>query len=489
MTARHLRPFAIVAAAACVAMPAVAQQSKLDRRVVPPAGELPELRIPTWTKTSLSNGAQLVVSEKHNLPLVSVRINFIGGISQFEPQEKAGLAGLVEEMLTEGTTTRSGDDVVKGFQLLGTDLDVTLRGESGALSFQVTKDKLAPALSLTADVLLHPTFPASALERLRGQAIVALTQSRDRTAAIASAVYPKLLYTNAHPYGRMTTEASLKSITRDDVVAFHQAYFQPGRAVITVVGDVDANDVKAELEKDFAAWPRGGSVPTFAYPAAPAARGRTIYLVDKPGAAQSSFAIGEVGPPRNTPDYYALRVMNALLGELFQSRLNHNIREEKGYSYGVYSRFGFGRGPGAFLAAGDIVTEKTDSALIEFMRELQDIRGARPPSDDELAQAKASLVQSLPAAFASVEGVNRSVSSIYVEDLPDDYYQRFARAVDAVTKDDVVRAASKYIDPEHFTILIVGDRAKIEAPLAATKIAPIVLLDVNGDPVGRPITP
>ena len=489
MTARLLRSIATAAALSGVAMPAVAQQSTLDRRVIPTAGTTPELHIPSWTKTTLTDGAQLVVSEKHNLPLVSVRINFIGGIDQFEPMNKAGLADLVEQMLIEGTTTRTGDEVVKGFQLLGTNLDVTLRGESGALSFQVTKDKLAPALALTADVLLHPTFPAAALERLRGQALVALTQSKDRTGSIASAVYPKVLYTNAHPYGRMTTEATLRAITRDDVVSFHRAYFQPGRAVITIVGDVTQDGVKTELEKDFAGWARGGSVPTFTYPATPAPKARTIYLVDKPGAAQSSFAIGEVGPPRNTPDYYSLRVMNALLGELFQSRLNHNIREEKGYSYGVFSRFGFGRGPGAFIAAGDIVTEKTDSALIEFMRELKDIRGSRPPTDDELAQAKASLVQSLPAAFASVEGVNRSIASIYVEDLPDDYYQRFVRAINGVTKDDVVRVASKFIDPEHFTILIVGDRAKIEGPLAATKIAPITLLDVNGDPVEKRITP
>jgi len=135
------------------------------------------------------------------------------------------------------------------------------------------------------------------------------------------------------------------------------------------------------------------------------------------------------------------------------------------------------------------VTEKTDSALFEFMRELRDIRGPRPPSDDELAQAKASLVQSLPAAFASVEGVNDAISSIYTQGLPEDYYQQFARAVNAVTKDDVVRAAAKYIDPEHLTILIVGDRSKIEAPLAATKIAPITVLDVNGDPIGTRVTP
>jgi zinc protease len=494
MSARTPRSIASVALVSCIALhagalQAVAQQPRFDRRVIPPAGKTPALRIPTWTRTTLADGAQLVVSEKHSLPLVSVWVNFIGGIDQFEPPDKAGLAGLVADMLTEGTTTRSGDQVASGFQLLGTDLDVRLRGETGALSFQVTKDKLAPALALTADVLLHPTFPSEALDRLRGQALVALAQQRDRTAGIATAVYPKLLYTNAHPYGRMTTDASLRAITRDDVVAFHRAYFQPGRAVITIVGDVTADAVKAELEKDFAAWPRGGSAPSFAYPPAPAPKQRTIYLIDKPGAAQSSFAIGDVGPPRNTPDYYAIRVMNALLGELFQSRLNHNIREEKGYSYGVYSRFGFGRGPGAFLAAGDIVTEKTDSALIEFMRELSDIRGPRPPSDDELAQAKASLVQSLPAAFASVDGVNRSIASIYTEDLPDDYFQRFARAVNAVSKDDVVRVAAKYIDPEHLTILIVGDRAKIEAPLVATKIAPITILDLNGDPVGRRVTP
>ncbi|HEY4307134.1 MAG TPA: pitrilysin family protein [Gemmatimonadaceae bacterium] len=474
--------------AACVAVPSFAQ-TKIDRRAIPPAGTTPALRIPTWTKSTLSNGAQLVVSEKHALPLVSVTINFIGGSNQFEPADKAGLATLTAQMMSEGTTTRSGDQIVSGFQMLGANLGVSVRGESGVMALQVTADKLAPALALTADVLLHPTFPAAALDRLRGQMIVGLTQSRDRTEGIASAVYPKLLYATNHPYAKMTTETTLRGITRDDIAAFHHTYFEPGRAVITVVGDVKADAVKAELEKTFAGWAKAGSVPNFSYPSVPASRPRGIFIVDKPGAAQSTFAVGEIGPPRNTPDYYAVRVMNAMLGELFQSRLNHNIREVKGYSYGVSSRFSFGRGPGPFIASGNIVTAKTDSALIEFMKELNDIRGPRPPSDDELAQAKASLVQSLPAAFASVEGVNRSVSSIYVEGLPDDYFQQFARAVNAVTKDDVVRAASKYINPEHLTILIVGDRSKIEGPLTATKIAPVTVLDVNGDPITTKVTP
>ena len=178
-----------------------------------------------------------------------------------------------------------------------------------------------------------------------------------------------------------------------------------------------------------------------------------------------------------------------MFGGLFRSRLNHNIREVKAYSYGVDSNFCLGRGPGPFRAGGDIVTAKSDSALIEFMKEVNDIRGPRPPSDDELAQAKASLVQSLPGSFASVNGVNGSIASIYTQGLPEDYYQQFGKAVNAVTKDDVVRVAQKYLDPAHLAIVIVGDRSKIEGPLAATKIAPIVILDANGDPIGKVIQP
>ncbi len=473
-----------------VAAPATAfAQAKLDRRVIPTAAKPAELHVPSWTKTTLSNGAELIVSERHTLPLVSFRINFIGGANQFEPANESGLATVVASMMSEGTTHRTGDQLSNDLQMLGTSIGTSINGESGQITFQSTKDKFVPTLAILGDVLLNPTFPQDALDRLRNRLIVNLTQLRDRTAGIASMVYPKLLYGSDHPYGRVTTEQSLRAITRNDVVAFHQTYFKPGRAVITVVGDVKPDEVKAEVEKALAGWTRGGSVPAFDYPAAPAAKARTIYLVDKPGAAQSTFAIGEVGPSRATPDYYALRVMNEMLGVLFQSRLNHNIREVKGYSYGVFSNYAFGRGPGPFRAGGDVVTAKTDSALIEFMKELNDIRGPRPPSDDELEQAKASLVQSLPASFESVSGVNGSIASIYTQGLPEDYYQQFARAVNAVTKDDVVRVAQKYLDPDHLAILIVGDRSKIEAPLKATGIAPVVLLDVDGNPVRSMTTP
>ncbi|OYV63970.1 MAG: hypothetical protein B7Z72_13965, partial [Gemmatimonadetes bacterium 21-71-4] len=228
-----------------------------------------------------------------------------------------------------------------------------------------------------------------------------------------------------------------------------------------------------------------GAMPAFDYPPPPPAHPTTIYLVDKPRAPQSVFAIGLPGPPRDTPDYYALQVMNTILGGLFQSRLNHDIREVKGYSYGVGSRFAYGRGPGAFYAGGSTVTAKTDSALIAFMAHLKGVQGSVPFTDDEMAQGKASLIQSLPQTFASVGATSAAISGLYLQDLPQDYYQTFAGRVNAVTKDDLARVARKYIDLDHLDIVIVGDRATIEEPLRATGIAPIVILDLDGNPISN----
>ncbi|MEO7084848.1 MAG: pitrilysin family protein [Gemmatimonadaceae bacterium] len=463
--------------------------ASLNRTVVPTAGATPELHVPGWSKTALANGAQLVVVERHALPLVSVNVNFVGGTAQFEPAGKTGIGSMVGAMMLEGTKTRTGDELSDAMQRLGSSIGGGVGQESGSMSFSVTRDKLEPMLAILEDVIVNPAFPEAALERLRGRTLINLQQAKDVTGAVASTVFPKLLYTVDQPYGRSMTEASVQAITRADLVAFHDAYFQPGRAVITVVGDVKADEVKRMFDKAFSGWAAGGSRPTFNYPAPPPPKATTIYLVDKPGAAQSSFAIGEVGPARNTPDYYPLRVMNAFFGELFQSRLNANIREAKGYSYGVSSRFSYGRGPGPFRAGGDIVTAKSDSALIEFMKELKGIRGDRAITDAEMTAAKNSLIQSLPQRFSSVGSVNSAVSEIFTQGLPEDYYQNFTKQVNAVTKDDVLRVARKYIDPDHLAIVIVGDRAKIEGPLAATKIAPIVYLDLNGDPIPDKVRP
>ncbi len=459
-------------------------QQPLDRDVVPTPGPAPTLHVPEWTRTRLADGAELVVAPKHDLPLVSFSIDFVGGADNFEPAGKVGVASLTAQMLSEGTPTRSADALSDALQMLGTSVRARVSDEGGAVGFTALRDRFEPALALLADMLVNATFPQDALERVRGRELVALRQAKDRPNAIASNVFDRVVYGDAHPYGRVETEASVAAVTRADVVAFHRAYFRPGRAVITVTGDIEPAAAKAAVEKALAGWAAGGERPSFDYPAPPPPKATTIYLVDKPGAAQSVFVIGEPGPPRDTPDYYAIEVMNTLLGGLFQSRLNHDIREVKGWSYGVGSEFAFGRGPGAFEAGGGIVTAKTDSALVEFMKHLRGVQGAIPFTDDEMKQGKESLIQSLPRRFASVNAMASAIGSLYTEGLPERYYQEYAAHVNAVTREDLVRVAREYIDLDHLAVVIVGDRSVIEAPLRATGIAPIQVLDADGNPVG-----
>ena len=473
-------------AGASWAQKAPAKPAAFDRTMVPAPGVAPALRVPTWTSMKLANGAQLVVSSRHNLPLVSVDINFVGGSDQYDPANKPGVGEFAGAMLSEGTKTRSGDDLSNALQLLGTGVRIGISGEAGAISFLATTDKVERVMQIVEDMLVNASFPTDAIERYRARRLVALTQAKDRTGVIAARVFTKTVYGTAHPYGRTVNEQSVQAITRDDIVNFAKAYFTPGHAIITVVGDVEPAAVQAMMDRVLAPWSAGGSMPSFDYPAVTPPKATTIYLVDKPGAAQSSFLIGLPGPARDTPDYYALEVLNTTLGGMFQSRLNSDIREQKGYSYQVSSDFSYGKGPGAFRTGGDIVTAKTDSALIEFMRQLRDIRGTHPITDDELKMAEDNLVQSLPQEFSSVGAVNGSISDLYLEQLPQDYYQSYARNVRAVTKDDVTRVANKYIDIDHLAIVIVGDRKQIEQPLKATNIAPVVVLDLNGDPVAVP---
>ena len=458
-------------------------QKGLDRSKQPVAAATPMVHIPTWTKSTLANGAQLIVTQKRDLPLVAVTVNFVGGRNQFEDPAKLGVAAFAAQMLSEGTTTRTGDQLAEAQQMLGTQISASVGNEGGSIAFTALSTKLDGALELLADMLVNPTFPADALERRRGQTLVALTQAKDQPGTIAGNVFSKVLYGDEHPYGRVTNEQTVKNITRDDVVNFHREYFRPGRAVITIAGDVDPVSVKASVEKAFANWPAGGSRPTFSYPATPALRNTTIYLVDKPKAAQSVFALGVPGPSRDTPDYYAIQVMNTILGQLFQSRLNSLIREQKGYSYGVSSTFLYGRGPGAFRAGGDIVTAKSDSALIDFMNELRGVQGSKPFTEDEIKQGKESLVQGLVRRFESVGSSATSISGLYVQDLPESFFSDYSSKINSVTPDDLVRVAKKYIDLDHLNIVIVGDRATIEEPLRKTGIAPIVLLDIEGKPI------
>lgn len=467
-------------------VPAALSAQALDRTQQPPVAPKPATRIPTWTTTTLANGAKLVVSVKRDLPLVAFSIGFIGGAANFEPAAKPGVGSFTAQMLSEGTATLDADALSNAQQALGITINANIGQETGSLGFQALSSKLDGALALVADMLLHPTFPEAALERIRGRTLVSLQQARDNPNAVASNVFARVTYGEQHPYGRVTTEASVKAITRDDIVAFHKAYYTPGHAVISVVGDVDPAAVKASVERALAAWPKGGAVPRFDYPAPPAKKARAIYLVDKPKAAQSVFQLGHVGPARATPDYFALEVVNTALGGLFQSRLNHDIREEKGYSYGVGSRFDYGRGPGAFRASGGIVTAKSDSALLLFMKHIGDVRGPKPLSAEEVAQAKDALVQSLPQTFAGVGSTRSAIAQVYLLGLGEDYWKAYAGRVAKVSNADLLRAAKAHIDLDQMNLVIVGDRAVIEKGLRDTKLGPIVLLDADAKPVVTP---
>jgi zinc protease len=461
----------------------VAAQQPLERSQVPPPGPPPVLRVPAWTRAPLANGAELIVCEKRDLPLVSFTITLLGGADQVEPADRRGVGSLAAAMLSEGTTTRSGEALSDALQLLGTNVSARVGDETASIRFVSTAAKFAPTLDILADMLVHSTFPADALERLRGQRLVALTQAKAQPASIADRVFPPIVYGSDHPYGQTVTEESIKAISREDVLACYQKLFAPGRALVTVVGAIEPAETRRIVDRALSGWSRGGEKPAFSYPPLPPRPPTTIYLVDKPGAAQSVFALGNPGPPRNTPDHHALEVMNTILGGQFQSRLNANLREEKGYSYGVQSEFEFGKGPGPFRAGGDIVSEKTGAALLEFMKELRGIQGARPVTDEELSTAKNAIIQGLPSMFASVSGINAAISDLWIDGLPDDYYQQYGKAIEAVTRADVVRAAKKHIDLDHLSIVIVGDRASIEKPLAATNVAPIVVVDGNGKKV------
>jgi predicted Zn-dependent peptidase len=365
-------------------------------------------------------------------------------------------------------------------QLLGTNIGGGIGGEQGSIGFVSTTKNFAATLDILQDLILNPTFPAEALERLRGRVLVNLTQQKDQPETIGANVFAKVLYGSQHPYGTRPTEASVKAITRDDVVAFHKAYYQPGRAIVTVVGDITSAAATKTIELELKGWARGGSKPSFAYPK-PLDRGpATIYLVDKPGAAQSVVNIGLPGPPRNTPDYFALQVLNYILGGHFQSRLNANLREQHAYSYGANSSFAYGKGPGPFRAGAAVVPGKTDAALVEFMKGFADCC-ERPITDEEFKMAKDALIQGRQETWLGLAD-GSTITGLAVQDLPDNYYQNYAKNVAAVTREDLARVARQYIDLGHLAIVIVGDRASVEAPLKATGLAPITILDAEGNP-------
>jgi zinc protease len=455
---------------------------QVDRSKPPALPPAPPLRVPAAESTMLPNGLELVVVEMHKVPVVDVSL-VTGAGSVRDPADLPGLATFTALMLQQGAGSRGALDIADEAAYLGASLNTGASYDAAIASIHVPRRRLGPALDLLADVVLRPTFPDTEVARQRDLRRTQILQQQDQPVVMANLAFSAIVFGAGHPYGRPLngTEASVAALTRDQVAQFYSTYYRPNGSRLLVVGDVTMAEARQLVSERFGAWARG-DLPTLADVAAPAAAARTIYLVDKPGAAQSVFRIGEVGVSRSTPDYFALQVLNTILGGSFTSRLNQNLRETHGYTYGANSQFDMRRLPGPFLAASSVVTAKTDSALIEFMRELTRIRDEAVPQA-ELDKAKAYISLGLPSDFETTARTAARIRELLLYDLPLDYYATFIPRINAVTAADVQRVARRYLDPDHFAIVVVGDTSKIAAGLDALHEGPIAYRDLWGHAV------
>jgi predicted Zn-dependent peptidase len=389
----------------------------------PPLAEPADLTLPTPVTRELDNGLRLVIVEHHELPLADVQLLIASG-GEADPADRLGLASFTASALMEGAGNRSALEIADQEAYLGVSLRTNARFEQSLIALHTPTAQLDSALALFADVALRPTFAADEIDRLRQTRLTGLLQLRDRGPAIADRAYARILFGSEHPYGRPLggDEAGTAALTADDVRTFYEQHYRPNNATLLVVGDVDPADVERRANATFGAWARD-TVPTVTYPSPAESRPTTIYLIDKPGAAQSSFRIGLVGVPRSTPDFFAIEVMNTVLGVPFTSRLNNNLRETRGYTYGARSRFDMRRSAGPFTASAEIVAAKSDSALLEFMKELNAIRDTVPA--EELLKARRYLRNQMPAAFETTGDIAGQLSELIQYDLPLDFYNGY----------------------------------------------------------------
>jgi predicted Zn-dependent peptidase len=448
-----------------------------DRPKQPKLGPPPVLKLAPIQHFTLSNGMEVTLIEKHEVPLVQIEVIVRAG-SVMDPQGKGGLASMTAAMLEEGAGSRNALEFADAIDFLGASISAYAGQHSSGVVLHAPLSKLDSALALLGDVLLRPRFPAEELDRNRKERLTTLAQWHDQPRSIASVLFAKTLYGDGHPYGlpAMGSEQSLRSMTAEDLRAFHAAYFRPNNGYIVLSGDVAASEILPRLEQILGSW-QTGPVTQPVLPKAAQVQARKIYLADKPGAAQSEIRIGCIGVHRLTEDYFPLLVLNTILGGSFTSRLNQNLREEHGYTYGAGSYFDFRPTPGPFLAYAAVQTDVTDKALAEFMKELAGM--LEPVPDEELTRAKNNLALSYPRNFQSVAEIAGQLADVRMYGLPDDYFNTYIQNVLSVTAKDVRRVAQRYLDPERVAIIIVGDRAAIEKGLAGTGIAPIQPLTID----------
>jgi zinc protease len=455
----------------------------VDRSTVPVAATPADGAFPAIRRATLGNGLKLVVVERHAVPVVNFDLLLDAGYAS-DAGGAPGTAKLASAMLDEGTASRTSLQISDELQRLGATLGTGSNLDQSQISLNALKANLDASLAIYADVVLNPSFPRADFERLQRQQLAAIEQEQAEPESVAMRLVPGLLFGAGHPYGNPLTgsgtAASVKRLTRDDVVRWWTTWFKPNAATLLVVGDTSLEELKPKLEKALGGW-RPGEVPKKAVGAGVSAA-PGIYLVDRPGAQQSLILMGTVGPPRNNPRAIEQEVMNTIFGGQFSSRINMNLREDKHWSYGAWSFLMPARGPRPYLGGAPVQTDKTKEALAEFIKEARWIRGEKPATAAELAAAQASMTLALPGGWETARAVARSTAELLRFGLDDRYWDGYAARVRAVDLAAVTEAA-QIIDPATLVWVVVGDRAKVEAGLKELGQGAPKLIDGEGKPV------
>jgi zinc protease len=454
-------PPAVVATAASAAPPAVATtpDEAFRAKKPDPLPNEPAFTLPVPVQRSLKNGAQVLVVENHAVPIVAVDVVIQSGVDR-EPLDRHGLSDFVADMLLEGTRTRSSLDIALARERLAAQLSAGSGPETTRVHLNALKDTLPDALALMADVLQNPAFKAEDIDRMRGLRLTSLAAKKGNPGALARDAFAKLVWGDNNPWGLPSggTPESIKAITAKDLSRFHQTWFVPNNAVISVSGDVTADEAVAALEKVLGSWKKG-KLPTVKPAPVPDAAARSIVFADLPTGTQSTLLMGWRAPKASSPDILALQVANSIVGGLFTSRLNLNLREQKAFTYGFGSRLGLYRDVSTFAASGNVVAAHTAESVTEAEKELARMK-TDPIGDDELSRAKESLIRSLPSSLETNDAVASAMASLVELGRPLDYYATLPGRIRAIQKADVVAAVQKYFDPDHWPVVVVGPKSQ-----------------------------
>ena len=458
----------------------------LDRSKKPATGPDRPFKTPDVQTAKLENGLQIFVVERHDLPKIALTLaTRAGGLA--DPAGKEGVANLVMRTIDRGTKTRNAIQIEDALGDLGTALSGGAGRETSQLGLDVLKTNLDAAMAIMADVVLHPIFPQSEFDRERRLQLDTLSQQSKDANALVGRIRPMLVFGATHPYGRPVSglPSTVNSITRDDLVKAHAASWKPGSSAVVFAGDISLDGAKQLAQKSFGTW-AGGAAPAVDIPAPQPAGGGLIYLVDRPDAAQTAIAQALAGPVRTAEDFYAFHLVDAVWGGGgFGTRLNLNLREDKGYSYGIFSNeILYSRGT-IWTAGGGVQTNKTKESVTEFVNELQGIAGKRPITAAELDSAKLVRVRGYAQQFESLGRIAGQVAQYWALGLPMSEIQREPEEIGKMTLEAVNGAAKKYAVPSRASLLLVGDAAKIEEGVRSLNLGEVVTLDVEGKPIKK----